>query len=328
MIEVSGVTKAYGDKNVVNNISFKVEEGETLVLLGTSGCGKTTTLKMLNSLIEPTNGVVKIDKKDITSEDPTQLRRKIGYVIQDIGLFPHYTVEQNIAVVPRLLKWDKAQIKKRSEELLEVLGLSSSWMKRFPNELSGGQQQRVGIARALIADPPVILMDEPFGALDPITRKQIRDEFKNIEAFISKTIVLVTHDVVEAVELGDKICLLHDGAIVQMGTPKDLIFSPKNDFVKRFFDNQRFMIELMVMTLEDMIPVLESRNDQKPEKLQFTKETSLFNALECVEESVENDIAIEIVNENKKPMISTDREALLRAFYGTKDILSKNRATA
>jgi len=243
MITVEQLSKHFGKIKAVNGISFEVKEHENLVLLGTSGCGKTTTLKMLNRLIEPTSGKILIDGKNILEQQPELLRRGIGYVLQNNGLFPHYTVAENIAIVPQLLKWDSKRIEKRIDELIEKLHLSTDQLKVYPNELSGGQQQRVGLARALVADPPVLLMDEPFGALDNVTRSKIHAEFKALDELKRKTIIMVTHDVQEAFELGDRICLMDQGKIVQNGTPAELLFNPKNHFVKDFLREQRLQLE-------------------------------------------------------------------------------------
>ena len=247
MIEVSNLTKKINNKTIVDNISFSVNPGETFVILGTSGCGKTTTLKMINRLIEPTSGVIKINGKNVKDEKPEILRRHIGYVIQNIGLFPHWTIAQNISIVPLLLGWDKSEISKRVHALLELVDLPpKDFIKCYPHELSGGQKQRVGIARALAADPPLVLLDEPFGALDTITRRQIRREFINLESLIHKTIVLVTHDVMEAFELADKICIMNKGKIEQIGTQKDLFFKPKNQFVRDFLEDDRKKLETIL----------------------------------------------------------------------------------
>lgn len=235
MLEAVNLTKIYNELTVVDQVSFQVKEGETLGLLGTSGCGKTTTLKMLNRLIEPNSGRVLIEGEDISKRQPEKLRQRIGYVMQNSGLFPHYTVAENIAVVPRLLGWPKQRIRDRITELLHLVGLSpESFAHRYPQKLSGGQQQRISLARSLAADPPLILMDEPFGALDQITRSQIQQEFLQLESLLRKTIVIVTHDVFEAVTLCDRICLLNQGKIQQLGTPKQLIFQPQNQFVRDF----------------------------------------------------------------------------------------------
>ena len=243
MIKVEQLSKVFGQVKAVDDISFEVKEGENLVLLGTSGCGKTTTLKMLNRLIEPTGGSIFINGKNILEQPPEELRRGIGYVLQNNGLFPHYTVAENIAIVPQLLKWDKASIDERVNELIEKLHLSADYLDKHPNQLSGGQQQRVGLARALVADPPVLLMDEPFGALDNVTRSKIHSEFKVLDELKRKTIIMVTHDVQEAFELGDRICLMDKGKIIQSGTPSELLFNPANDFVKEFLKDQRLQLE-------------------------------------------------------------------------------------
>ncbi|HEY4198685.1 MAG TPA: ABC transporter ATP-binding protein [Mucilaginibacter sp.] len=252
MITVEQLSKHFGSVKAVDGISFEVQEHETFVLLGTSGCGKTTTLKMINRLIEPTSGKIFIDGKNILDQSPELLRRGIGYVLQNNGLFPHYTVAENIAIVPQLLKWDSKKIEKRIHELIGKLHLSTGQLKAYPNELSGGQQQRVGLARALVADPPVLLMDEPFGALDNVTRSKIHAEFKALDELKRKTIIMVTHDVQEAFELGDRICLMDKGKIVQAGTPAELLFKPKNHFVESFLQEQRLQLEFRSVSLSDI----------------------------------------------------------------------------
>jgi osmoprotectant transport system ATP-binding protein len=243
MIKVEHLGKHFGKVKAVDDISFEVAEHETLVLLGTSGCGKTTTLKTINRLIEPTHGKIFINNKNILEQPPEILRRGIGYVLQNNGLFPHYTVGENIAIVPQLLKWDEKRIQHRVSELLEKLHLSKDYLNVYPNELSGGQQQRVGLARALVADPPVLLMDEPFGALDNVTKAKIHAEFKALDELKRKTIIMVTHDVQEAFELGDRICLMDKGKIVQAGIPAELLFKAKNKFVRDFLNEQRLQLE-------------------------------------------------------------------------------------
>lgn len=238
MIIADHISKHFNGIEAVKDISFQVGEGETMVLLGTSGCGKTTTLKMLNRLIEATSGRIEILGKDINAEKPEVLRRSIGYVSQSNGLFPHYTVAENIAVVPKLLGWQAGKISAHTDRLLEQLKLPVNFRDKYPGELSGGQQQRVAIARALIADPPVLLLDEPFGALDPVTRASVRKDFAELPALRKKTIVLVTHDVQEALQMGDHICLMDKGSIVQQGRPSDLLYRPVNEFVHAFFAQQ------------------------------------------------------------------------------------------
>jgi osmoprotectant transport system ATP-binding protein len=256
MITVEKLSKHFGAVKAVDGISFEVIEHENLILLGTSGCGKTTTLKMINRLIEPSSGTITIAGKNIHDQSPELLRRGIGYVLQNNGLFPHYTVAENIAIVPQLLKWDNKRIEKRIAELMEKLHLSSDQLKVYPNELSGGQQQRVGLARALVADPPVLLMDEPFGALDNITRSKIHAEFKALDELKRKTIIMVTHDVQEAFELGDRICLMDKGKIIQIGTPAELLFKPANDFVSSFFKEQRLQLEFRAIRIKDIWSLL------------------------------------------------------------------------
>jgi osmoprotectant transport system ATP-binding protein len=254
MIKALNLVKKFGTATAVNAISFEVEEGENLILLGTSGCGKTTTLRMINRLIEPDAGSVFVNGTDVKSQQPEELRRGIGYVLQNHGLFPHYTVAENIAIVPQLLKWKTADIRKRGEELFEKLNLDPSLKNQYPADLSGGQQQRVGLARSLMVNPPVLLMDEPFGALDNLTRISIRKEFRQLDELVKKTIVMVTHDVQEAFEMADRICLMDKGEIKQIGTPKDLLFHPENDFVRGFLDEQRLQLELKLVLLKDILP--------------------------------------------------------------------------
>ncbi|WP_448700960.1 ABC transporter ATP-binding protein [Mucilaginibacter sp. AW1-3] len=263
MIEVENLSKYFGQIKAVDGISFDVKEGENLILLGTSGCGKTTTLKMINRLIEPTKGKIIVNGKNVNDQQPEELRRSMGYVLQNTGLFPHYTVAENIAIVPQLLKWDKKQINDRTRELMDKLHLDHQYLNVFPEQLSGGQQQRVGLARALMADPPVLLMDEPFGALDPVTRFNIRKEFRDLDELKRKTIIMVTHDVQEAFELGDRICLMDKGKIVQAGTPAELLFKPSGDFVKEFLKEQRLQLEFKAVKLNDiwdLLPRIKTRS--------------------------------------------------------------------
>ncbi|MGY3214797.1 ABC transporter ATP-binding protein [Mucilaginibacter sp. HD30] len=243
MIKVENLRRLFGTKKAVDGVSFEVAEQETLVLLGTSGCGKTTLLKMINRLIEPTSGTILINGENILNKNAAELRRGIGYVLQNTGLFPHYTIAENIAVVPQLLKWDKKKTETRTHELLEKLHLDKNTLSAYPNELSGGQQQRVGLARALAVNPPVLLMDEPFGALDTITRSKIQAEFKDLDELKRKTIIMVTHDVQEAFELGNRICLMDKGSIVQLGSKTDLLFKPANKFALDFLKEQRLLLE-------------------------------------------------------------------------------------
>ncbi len=259
-IIVDQVSKTFSRTKAVDNISFTVNEGENVVLLGTSGCGKTTTLRMINRLTETTSGNISVSGKNIKDVSPEELRRNIGYVLQHNGLFPHYTIAENIATVPELLKWPKQKIIKRTSELIEQLHLPQDYLSLYPQQLSGGQQQRVGLARALAADPPVLLMDEPFGALDAVTRAGITHEFSQLEVLKNKTIVLVTHDIREAFDLGNKILLMDKGKIVQEGTPADLLFKPVDNFVSSFFQDQRMQLELNAVLLKDIWDYLPSIN--------------------------------------------------------------------
>ncbi|MBD0354035.1 MAG: ABC transporter ATP-binding protein [Rubrobacteraceae bacterium] len=256
MIEFRGVSKTYpgSSRPVVNDLSFEIPEGEVCVLVGPSGCGKTTSMRMVNRLIEPTEGEILIDGELNTSMSGTQLRRKIGYAIQQIGLFPHRTIADNIATVPSLLGWDKGRIKTRVDELLELVGLDPGvYRDRYPAELSGGQQQRVGVARAMAADPPIMLMDEPFGAVDPITRERLQDEFLRIQQEIRKTIVFVTHDIDEAIKMGDKIAILKQGGILaQYDTPENILSRPNSEFVASFVGNDRILKRLSLTRVGEM----------------------------------------------------------------------------
>ena len=256
MIRFRGVSKTYpgSERPVVNDLSFEILEGEICVLVGPSGCGKTTTMRMVNRLIEPTEGEILINGEPNTRMSGTQLRRKIGYAIQQIGLFPHRTIAENIATVPSLLSWDKQRIKTRVDELLELVGLDAEeYRDRYPAELSGGQQQRVGVARAMAADPPIMLMDEPFGAVDPITRERLQDEFLSIQQNIKKTIVFVTHDIGEAIKMGDKIAILKQGGfLAQYDTPENILSSPNSEFVASFVGTDRILKRLSLVRVGDM----------------------------------------------------------------------------
>ena len=241
MITFSEVTKRYPDGTIaVDELSLEIAASRITVLVGPSGCGKTTTLRMINRMVEPSSGTIRLDGEDIGAADPPALRRRIGYVIQHGGLFPHRTVVDNIATVPYLLGWDKRRARGRAMELLELVGLPAAFAKRYPYQLSGGQQQRVGVARALAADPPVMLMDEPFSAVDPVVRKSLQEELIRLQAELHKTIVFVTHDIDEAIRLGDRVCVLKvGGRIGQYDTPANLLAAPADDFVAEFLGEDR-----------------------------------------------------------------------------------------
>ena len=254
MIRLTEVTKRYGETLAVDRISLEVPTGEVSVLIGPSGCGKTTTLRMINRLIEPTSGLIEIDGEDVMSASPEELRRRIGYVIQSVGLFPHLTVAENIATVPRLLGWKRERIASRVRELLAVVGLEpAEYAEKYPRQLSGGQAQRVGVARALAADPPVLLMDEPFGAVDPLTRERLQAAFERIQREVRKTVVLVTHDVDEAIRLGDRIALMRTGRLEQYDAPEALLDHPASKFVHDFVGADRALKRLGRVRVADVM---------------------------------------------------------------------------
>jgi osmoprotectant transport system ATP-binding protein len=241
MIRFEHVGKTYAnDAVVLKNINLHVKEGELLALIGPSGCGKTTTMRMINRLIDPTEGQIFVNGENILRKNPVELRRNIGYVIQQIGLLPHLTIQDNIALVPKLKKWEKSRYLKRVDELLDLVGLDpDTFKKRIPSELSGGQQQRIGVIRALAADPPIILMDEPFSALDPISREQLQDELIKLQREIQKTIVFVTHDMDEAIKIANRMVIMQHGEIVQLDTPQNILARPQNQFVREFIGSER-----------------------------------------------------------------------------------------
>ena len=268
MITLEHVSKQYSNGRCApRDLDLEILDGQITVLIGPSGCGKTTTLRLINRLADPTAGRVVIDGEDVALVDRVALRRRIGYVIQQIGLFPHLTVGANVATIPRLLGWNRARQQSRIDELLELVGLEPSvYRDRYPHELSGGQQQRVGVARALGADPPLLLMDEPFGALDPITRVRLQEELLSIQAGVRKTIVFVTHDIDEAVKLGDQIVILgEDGTLAQHATARELLAKPSSPFVESFIGADRGLLLLSVTPIEraNLLPI-ESRDERSP----------------------------------------------------------------
>jgi len=261
MITLDALTKVYdtpqGPVISVDRVSFEVGAGETCVLLGPSGCGKTTTLRMINRLVTPTSGRILIGGKDTGGVDPVELRRTIGYVIQQVGLFPNMTVAENIGVVPRLLGWDAPRTRRRAEELLAMMALEpAQFLDRYPNELSGGQAQRVGVARALAADPPVLLMDEPFGAVDPVNREVIQDQFLRMQKALRKTVLFVSHDIDEAVKMADRIAIFRAGRLEQYAAPDELLARPVNDFVAGFVGSDRTLKRLRRIHVAEMLPAL------------------------------------------------------------------------
>ena len=267
-IELDNLTKRYPgqDAPAVENVTMEIPAGELVVFVGPSGCGKTTTMKMINRLIEPTSGSIRIGGEDVLAMPPGLLRRHIGYVIQQIGLFPHLTIAENIALVPNLLRWPKAKVEARVEELLTLIGLDpGTYAGRYPKQLSGGQQQRVGVARALAADPPVMLMDEPFGATDPITRERLQNEFLRLQRELRKTIIFVTHDFEEAVKLGDRIAVLRERSrIAQYDTPARILANPADDYVASFIGGDATLKRLALITVAELAAGLTPRPGATP----------------------------------------------------------------
>jgi osmoprotectant transport system ATP-binding protein len=286
---MQAVSKRFGQSWAVRELDIRIEAGQTVALIGPSGCGKTTTLRMMNRLTEPTSGRVEVLGQDIARTDPNVLRRRIGYVIQEVGLFPHYDVRRNIAVVPELLGWDRRRIHERVDELMELVNLPpAEFAHRFPRQLSGGQRQRVGIARALAADPELVLLDEPFGALDPITRESLQDQFLSLSRRLKKTFVLVTHDIFEAVRLADCVVLLREGLITQIATPAELVRKPADKFAEAMLGRHRYQLSLMTVTLRDAIasrgthPKAASAPGD-PAAIELSADLSIWDALDRME---------------------------------------------
>ncbi|KHE02398.1 osmoprotectant ABC transporter ATP-binding protein OsmV [Pantoea sp. BS_4] len=323
MIKLENLTKTFSQKNgtlmkAVDNVSLEVPAGEMCVLLGPSGCGKTTTLKMINRLIPATSGRILINGEDTSTQDTTTLRRNIGYVIQQIGLFPNMTIEENITVVPRMLGWDKKQCRERATELMSMVALDpTKFLHRYPREMSGGQQQRIGVIRALAADPPVLLMDEPFGAVDPINREVIQNEFLDMQRQLKKTVMLVSHDIDEALKLGDRIAVFGQGKIVQCASPDELLATPANDFVGSFVGQDRTLKRLLLVQAGDV-------TDQQP-TITVKRSTPLMDAFSTMDD---NDMrSITVVDDDGKPLGFVKRREARSASGRCEDILHTFRVT-
>ncbi|MBZ4658325.1 MAG: OpuCA: ABC-type glycine betaine/proline transport system, ATP-binding protein [Desulfacinum sp.] len=302
MIRLERVTKIYPGSAfpAVDSVSLEVAEGEICMLIGSSGCGKTTIMRMINRLTSITSGTIHIGDQNIMDMDPIQLRRQIGYVIQQIGLFPHMTVYDNIATVPKLLGWDRKRIAERVDELLDLVNLDpDTYRFRYPRELSGGQAQRVGVARAMAADPPVMLMDEPFGAIDPINREVLQEEFLRIQARLRKTIVFVTHDIDEAIKMGDKIALLDAGRLIQFGSPEELLTRPKNQFVKDFVGADRTLKRLNLLRV---------------------KHAMLRNPVHCLVDDPSEQVAEKMLEQDMSYLLVTDRQGRLKGYVNLYDL--------
>lgn len=298
MIRLENLTKQFIQKNgkafnAVDNVNLHIPAGEICVFLGSSGCGKTTTLKMINRLIPLTSGKIIINGQDTSELDVVTLRRKIGYVIQQIGLFPNMTIEENIMIVPHMLGWDKKQTHEQAKELMNMVALDPKrYLNRYPKELSGGQQQRIGVIRALAANPPVLLMDEPFGAIDPINRESIQNEFLEMQKQLKKTVILVSHDIDEALKLGDRIAIFNKGQIIQKASPDQLLAQPKNEFVASFLGQDRTLKRLLLVQAGDVT--------EPQETITVTNETSLNEAFNLMDE---NDMrAVTVVDNSNCPL--------------------------
>ncbi len=291
MITFEKVTRRYGDRVVVDALDLQIQAGEIVILVGPSGCGKTTTLRMINRLVEPSAGRILIDDVDTASLPAEELRRGIGYVIQQVGLFPHLTVAENIAIVPRLLGWSGQRVNDRVDELLDLVGMpAADYARRHPSELSGGQRQRVGVARALGADPPILLMDEPFGAIDPVVRLRLQLELLRLQSVVRKTIVFVTHDIDEAVRLGDRVALFaDDGRLAQYDTPAELLLHPKTGFVEEFLGDNLLLRRLALLPLSAL--TLESSDGQRP-ATETPLTGSLRDALDATLRSPDGRVAV------------------------------------
>jgi osmoprotectant transport system ATP-binding protein len=313
VIRLDHVTKVYEglDHPAVDDLSLEVSEGQVCVLVGPSGCGKSTTLRMINLLIEADSGEIHVAGVDIRSRPPEELRRGIGYAIQGVGLFPHWTVSQNIGTVPWLLDWEKDRVAARVQELLELIGLDPArYAEAYPDELSGGEAQRVGVARALAADPPVLLMDEPFGAVDPITRERLQVEFLQLQSSLNKTVVFVTHDMEEAVKLGDRIAVMRKGRLVQYDRPERILAYPADDFVGGFVGEERALKRLSLATIVDVMgPAQEAEGCEYVIPVGATLRHALARILECGETDT-----VGVVNEQAELVGSVSLDDILDHF--------------
>ncbi|PLS02743.1 ABC transporter ATP-binding protein [Neobacillus cucumis] len=308
MIEFKNIVKKYRTKTIINPFSLNIEAGQLVVFIGPSGCGKTTLLKMINKLIQPTSGKIFVNGTDITTMNPIELRRNIGYVIQNTGLFPHMSIQENLELIPKLKGEDPAAIEKKTNELLDLVGLDpKEYLHRYPKELSGGQQQRVGVARAFSTNSDIILMDEPFSALDPVTRSSLQDELFQMQKELNKTIIFVTHDMDEAIKIADKICILKDGDILQYDTPENILKNPANEFVEGFIGKRRVWNNPELLMAEDIMI-------QNPVKI-----TSMRTVLQ----------AIEVMKDHKvDSLMVTDKHNVLKGLVTLKSIQLLNRNTS
>ncbi len=307
MIRFENITKQYNQKTVIRDFNLDIEEGQLVVFIGPSGCGKTTLLKMINRLLEPTSGKIYVNEKDISKQDPIELRRNIGYVIQSTGLFPHMTIKENLELIPKLKGEDPDSIKRKTNDLLELVGLApNEYLYRYPSELSGGQKQRIGVARAFSTDSDIILMDEPFSALDPVTRNSLQDELFSMQKELNKTIVFVTHDMDEAIKIADKICLLNEGHIIQYDTPDQILKNPASEYVEEFIGKRRVWNNPEVLKAKDIMI---------SDPVKVSPRRNVFQA-------------IEIMKENKvDSLLVTDKQQSLIGLVTLKSIQLQSRAT-
>lgn len=298
MLSIENLTKTYrGGKKAVDNLSLTIEKGEFIAFIGTSGSGKTTALRMINRMVEPTSGKIVLDGKDLSKVNAVQLRRQIGYVIQQIGLMPHMTIRDNITLVPKLLKWEKQQKDETAERLIELVNLPKSYLDMYPAQLSGGQQQRIGVLRALAANQDIILMDEPFGALDPITRDTLQDLMKDLQMRLGKTVIFVTHDMDEAIKLADRICIMHEGKMVQFDTPDNILANPATDFVRDFIGSHRLIQQK---------PSVKAVDEVMIRPISITVEKSLDDALRLMVEKRVDTLFVVDANEHLLGYLNVD----------------------
>ncbi|MYL47576.1 betaine/proline/choline family ABC transporter ATP-binding protein [Virgibacillus halodenitrificans] len=330
MLEFKNVTKVYdGGKTAVKKLNLKINKGEFVCFIGPSGCGKTTTMKMVNRLIDISDGTILVDGKDIKQQDPVQLRRSIGYVIQQIGLMPHMTIKENIVLVGTLLKWPEEKKNERAKELIKLVGLPTEYLDKYPHELSGGQQQRIGVLRALAVNPPLILMDEPFGALDPITRDALQDEFKKLQKELHKTIIFVTHDMDEALKLADRVVIMRDGEVVQADTPEEILRNPANEFVEEFLGKERLIQGRPDVTTVGQImegtPITVQENDSLKNAISIMRDKHVDSLLVLdQQEKLVGFIDIEIINLNYKKATLVNEVMENEFLYVEKDSLLRD----
>ncbi|EUJ24971.1 betaine/proline/choline family ABC transporter ATP-binding protein [Listeria grandensis] len=330
MLRFEHVSKIYkGGKTAVNDLNLDIDRGEFICFIGPSGCGKTTTMKMINRLIEPSSGQIFINDKDIMKEDPVKLRRSIGYVIQQIGLMPHMTIRENIVLVPKLLKWSEEKKNERALELIKLVDLPEEYLDRYPYELSGGQQQRIGVLRALAAEQNLILMDEPFGALDPITRDSLQEEFKNLQRELGKTIIFVTHDMDEAIKLADRIVIMRGGEVVQFDTPDEILRNPADKFVEDFIGKDRLIEARPNVTNVEQImnntPVSITADKSLQAAIQLMKERRVDTLLVTDDQNVlKGIIDVEAIEHNRRTATSVVDILDKNVFYVRKDALLRD----